>query len=180
VEPAVWSGAADALVVRDEVVSRSGLFQQLTQAQRVVQLSALPGSGKTVLLRSWIAESGLAGCAAWVSVPGEERDPQRLWLSVLGALSDTAAGAALVRGLTAAPDLDGWTVVERLLEDLAPLQERTIAEYLLAEVLERQSEEARLLLRTSILRHKYSHAISTVLIIVICLWMRCGGCESPA
>jgi hypothetical protein len=127
VEPAVWSGAADALVVRDEVVSRFGLFQQLTQAQRVVQLSALPGSG-----------------------------------------------------LTAAPDLDGWTVVERLLEDLAPLQERTIAEYLLAEVLERQSEEARLLLRTSILRHKYSHAISTVLIIVICLWMRCGGCESPA
>ena len=123
-EPAVWSGAADAPVVRDGVVSRPGLFERLTQAQRVVQLSALPGSGKTVLLRSWIAESGLATCAAWVSVPGEERDPQRLWISVLGALRDTAAGAALVRGLTAAPDLDGWTVVERLLEDLASLQER--------------------------------------------------------
>ena len=123
-EPAVWSGAADAPVVRDGVVSRPGLFERLTQAQRVVQLSALPGSGKTVLLRSWIAESGLATCAAWVSVPGEERDPQRLWIAVLGALRDTAAGAALVRGLTAAPDLDGWTVVERLLEDLASLQER--------------------------------------------------------
>ena len=39
-------------------------------------------------------------------------------------LRDTVAGAALVRGLTAAPDLDGWTVVERLLEDLASLQDR--------------------------------------------------------
>jgi LuxR family transcriptional regulator, maltose regulon positive regulatory protein len=124
VEPAVRSGAANAPVVRDGVVARPGLFQRLTQAQRVVQLSAPPGSGKTVLLRSWIADSGLAACAAWVSVPGEERDSQRLWISVLGALRDTAPGAALVRELTAAPDLDGWTVVERLLEDLASLQDR--------------------------------------------------------
>ena len=123
-EPAVRSGAAHAPAVRDGVVSRPGLFERLTQAQRVVQLSALPGSGKTVLLRSWIAESGLAACAAWVSVPGEERDPQRLWISVVGELRDTATGAALVRGLTAAPDLDGWTVVERLLEDLASLEDR--------------------------------------------------------
>src|SRR3984957_257573 len=138
VEPAAGSGAAaapgvapvrdeDAPVVpsvRDGVVARPGLFRRLTHAQRVVQLSAPPGSGKTVLLRSWIAGAGLAECTAWVSVPGEECDPQRLWISVVGALRDTAPGAALVRGLTAAPDLDGWTVVERLLEDLASLQDR--------------------------------------------------------
>ena len=122
-DPAVWSGA-DAPAVRDGVVPRSGLFQRLTQAQRVVQVSAPPGSGKTVLLRSWIAESGLAACAAWVSVPAEERDPQRLWISVADALRGTAAGAEQVRGLTAAPDLDGWTAVERLLEDLASLEDR--------------------------------------------------------
>jgi LuxR family transcriptional regulator, maltose regulon positive regulatory protein len=110
--------------VRDGVVSRPGLFGQLAQARRVVQVSAPPGSGKTVLLRSWIAESGVAGCAAWVSVPAQERDPQRLWISVIDALRDTAAGSALVRPLTAAPDLDGWTVVERLLEDLASLEDR--------------------------------------------------------
>jgi LuxR family maltose regulon positive regulatory protein len=127
VELAAWSGAADApaaLAVRDDVVSRPGLYQRLTEAQRVVQVSAPPGSGKTVLLRSWIAESGLAACTASVSVPGEERDPQRLWISVTGALRDTAIGSALVRGLTAAPDLDGWLAVERLLEDLAPLEDR--------------------------------------------------------
>jgi LuxR family transcriptional regulator, maltose regulon positive regulatory protein len=127
VEPAAWSGVADAPAapaVRDGVVSRPGLFRQLTEARRVVQVSAPPGSGKTVLLRSWIAESGLAECAAWVSAPGEERDPQQLWISVADALRDTAIGSALVRGLTVAPDLDGWTVVERLLEDLASLEDR--------------------------------------------------------
>jgi LuxR family maltose regulon positive regulatory protein len=76
------------------------------------------------LLRSWIAGSALAACAAWVSVPAEERDPQRLWISVANALRSTAAGAEQVRGLTAAPDLDGWTAVERLLEDLASLEDR--------------------------------------------------------
>jgi LuxR family maltose regulon positive regulatory protein len=124
VEPAVWSEAADAPGIRDGVVSRPGLFDRLTRARRVVQVSAPPGSGKTILLRSWIAGAGLAARAAWVSVPGEVRDPQRLWIPVVGALRDTAPGAPLVRGLTAAPDLDGWTAVERLLEDLAVLEEQ--------------------------------------------------------
>ena len=125
-ELAAWSGAADAPLVpavRDGVVSRPGLFRRLDQAQRVVQVSAPPGSGKTVLLRSWIAESGLAACSAWVSVP-DGCGSQRLWISVADALRDTAIGSTLVRGLTAAPDLDGWTVVERLLEDLASLQDQ--------------------------------------------------------
>jgi LuxR family transcriptional regulator, maltose regulon positive regulatory protein len=132
VEPAAWSRVADAPAdpdvpdapaVRDGVVSRPGLFQRLTQAQRVAQVSAPPGSGKTVLLRSWIAQSGLAGRVAWVAVPAQS-DAQRFWISVTGALRATAAGSALVRALTAAPDLDGWTVVERLLEDLASLEDR--------------------------------------------------------
>jgi len=75
------------------------------------------------LLRSWIAESGLADCAAWVPVQAAEADPQRFWISVLDALRDTIAGSKLVRPLTGAPDLDGWAVVERLLEDLEPLED---------------------------------------------------------
>ena len=105
-------------------MSRCALLRRLAEAERVVQISAPAGSGKTVLLRSWIAEAGLARHAAWVPVDSEERDPQRFWLSVLGALRETAPGAALVRALTAAPDLDGWAIVERLLTDLAPLADR--------------------------------------------------------
>ena len=87
-------------------------------------VSAPAGSGKTVLLRSWIGEAALAERAAWVPVARGERDPQRFWLSVLGALRQTAPGSGLVRELTAAPDLDGWAIVERLLKDLAALEDR--------------------------------------------------------
>ena len=87
-------------------------------------VSAPAGSGKTILLRSWIGEAALAERAAWVPVARGERDPQRFWLSVLGALRQTAPGSGLVRELTAAPDLDGWAIVERLLKDLAALEDR--------------------------------------------------------
>ena len=87
-------------------------------------VSAPAGSGKTVLLRSWISESGLAERAAWVTLGRDEPDPQRFWLSALGALRRTSVGSALVRELTAAPNLDGWMITERLLKDLAPLKDR--------------------------------------------------------
>jgi LuxR family maltose regulon positive regulatory protein len=90
----------------------------------VTVVSASPGSGKTVLLRSWISQAGVAGSAAWVTVRRGERDPQQFWLSVVGALRQTAPGLVLVQPLTAAPDLDGWAIAERLLTDLAPLQDR--------------------------------------------------------
>src|SRR6516162_738287 len=105
------------------VVSRPRLVGRLGAAARVSVVSAAPGSGKTVLLKSWISQSGVAGRAGWVPAGRGERDPQRFWLSVLAALRQTGPGAALVRELTAAPDLDGWVITERLLADLAPLDE---------------------------------------------------------
>ena len=87
-------------------------------------VSGPPGSGKTVLLRSWVGAAGLTERAAWVPAGRDERDPQRFWLSVLGALRKTTPGSALVQPLTAAPDLDGWAIVEQLLADLAPLADR--------------------------------------------------------
>jgi len=105
-------------------VSRSSLFERLASAQRVVQISAPAGSGKTVLVRSWIAAAGLARQTAWVPADGRECDPRTFWVCVADALRGTVAGSALVRPLSAAPDLDGWAVVERLLKDLAPLEDR--------------------------------------------------------
>src|SRR5262245_39515541 len=105
------------------VVARPRLSGRLGARARVSVVSASAGSGKTVLLRSWISQSGVAGRAAWVPAGRGERDPQRFWLSVRAALRATAAGAALVRELTAAPELDGWVITERLLADLAPLDE---------------------------------------------------------
>ena len=105
------------------IVSRPRLFERLWVA-RVTMVSAPPGSGTTVLLRSWISQAGVAERAAWVSVGRGERDPQQFWLSVLAALRRTGPGSALVQPQSAAPDLDGWAIAERLLRELAPLQDR--------------------------------------------------------
>src|SRR5215470_10902698 len=106
------------------VVARPRLSGRLAAQARVSVVSAPAGSGKTVLLRSWISGAGVAGRAAWVPAGRGQGDPQRFWLSVTGALRQTAAGSALVRELTAAPELDGWVITERLLADLAPLEDR--------------------------------------------------------
>jgi LuxR family maltose regulon positive regulatory protein len=55
--------------------------------------------GKTLLLASRIVQADLAALTAWAPVQGGERDPQRFWLSVLGALRETTAGSKLVRPL---------------------------------------------------------------------------------
>ena len=132
------------------VVSRPGLFGRLGASARVTVVSAPPGSGKTILLRSWVGQPGLAESAAWVPVGRYERDPQRFWLSVLGALRQTVPGSALVGELTAAPDLDGWTIIERLLKDLAPLEDRIWL--VIDDVHELGSAEARSQLELLIMR----------------------------
>ena len=106
------------------IIARPGLWQQLNLSTRVTVVSAPAGSGKTVLLTSWIDQANLADSAAFVQVMRDERDPQRFWLSVLSALRQTSAGSVLVRPVTAAPDMDGWAITERLLTDLAALGER--------------------------------------------------------
>jgi LuxR family maltose regulon positive regulatory protein len=105
------------------VVARPRLFRRLGVA-RVTVVSAPAGSGKTMLLRSWTSTAALEERSAWVPAGRGERDPQRFWLSMLEALRQTGPGLPLVRTVTAAPDLDGWALLERLLEDLAPLDDQ--------------------------------------------------------
>jgi LuxR family transcriptional regulator, maltose regulon positive regulatory protein len=126
--------------VRPWLVARPGLFELLNTGERVVLVSAPAGSGKTFLLRSWIAAEGREDRAAWVSVGREERDGQEFWLSVLDSLRGTRLGAGLVRELTVSPDLDGATVTRRLLEDLGSLDERLWL--VIDDLHELQAEEA--------------------------------------
>jgi len=105
------------------VVVRPELFDRVSGTARVTVVSAPPGSGKTLLLSTWIRQAGHADRAGWVAVGRDGRDPRGFWLSVLDALRQTGPGAKLVQPVTAAPDLDGWAIVERLLKQLAPLDE---------------------------------------------------------
>ena len=60
------------------VVARPRLFGRLSAQARVAVVSAPAGSGKTVLLRSWIGQAGAVGCAAWVPVgPATDEDQQQ-------------------------------------------------------------------------------------------------------
>ncbi|WP_051324648.1 LuxR C-terminal-related transcriptional regulator [Candidatus Solirubrobacter pratensis] len=104
-------------------ILRSALFERLASAGRVTLVSASAGSGKTMLLRTWIAEARLTDRVGWVSVRRGERDPQRFWIAVLDALRRTQAGSRAVGSLTPAPGLEGGAIVERLLEDLESLTE---------------------------------------------------------
>ena len=78
------------------------------------------GSGKSVLLRSWAAESDAA--VAWVTVERGERDAQRFWLHVIGAVAD-AAGDEVIERVSPAPQFAGALVLERLLAQLERLEE---------------------------------------------------------
>jgi LuxR family maltose regulon positive regulatory protein len=99
------------------------LFERLSVAQPggVVVVQAPAGSGKTMLLRSWIEEEGLHSRVAWVSVEPREHDAERFCVSVADALSSASRSDSLAR-VTASPDGDGRVAVERLsslLESLA-------------------------------------------------------------
>ncbi len=146
-DPAAAPGPQTAV---PSVVARPTLWDQLSQSARVTVVSAPAGSGKTVLLASWIDQGNLAGSAAFVQVPRDERDPQRFWLSVLTSLRGTTAGSRHIRELTPSPDLDDWAIVERLLADLAPLEDRLWLA--IDDVHELRSEEARRQLELLVLR----------------------------
>ena len=107
------------------VVARTALFELLSAGYEggVTLLSAPAGSGKTVLLRSWVEAAGLVDRTAWVSVERGERDPQRFWLSVVEALRAAAGIEGPIEDLGPAPGFDGDVVVERIVDGARALDE---------------------------------------------------------
>src|SRR5690349_10886625 len=110
--------AAEGLVERD------ALFGRLSAPEGGVVLVCAPaGSGKTMLLRSWIEAAGLQDRVGWVSVERSEHDAQRFWLAVIDAL---AGAISFVEPVDPAPTFGGQAVVDQLLSDLACLEEPAV------------------------------------------------------
>jgi LuxR family maltose regulon positive regulatory protein len=70
------------------LVPRRSLFERLAGAGVVTTVSGPAGSGKTSLLRDWIAKTGRP--AAWLTVERDVRDGQRFWPAVINALATVA------------------------------------------------------------------------------------------
>src|SRR5947209_10247420 len=100
-----WAGrAGEASSARaPSVVARPALFALLSAAATggVTLVSAPAGSGKTVLLRSWIDHAGLTPRVAWVSIDRGERDAQRFWLAVVDKLRAFSRTSSPTRSSTA-------------------------------------------------------------------------------
>jgi LuxR family maltose regulon positive regulatory protein len=75
------------------VVARPRLFALLdTGVERPVTLLAAPaGSGKTLLLSSWISAASLPGPVAWLSLDPGDNGPPQFWAYVLAALCRSGA-----------------------------------------------------------------------------------------
>ncbi len=118
---------------------RPVLFERLSALApgTVTLVCAPPGSGKTVLLRSWAAEADEA--VAWVTVERGERDAQRFWLHVIDALAD-AAGDDVIERVSPAPGFAGAVVIERLLHQLERIEEPL--ELVIDDLHELDSEDA--------------------------------------
>jgi LuxR family maltose regulon positive regulatory protein len=123
-------------------VARQALFERLSEgsAAGVTLVSAPAGSGKTVLLRSWIEHAGIADHVAWVAVERSERDSQRFWLSVVEKLRAAVGTDAFVEKLTPAPEFDGEALVMRLVAELGSLEDPVVL--VLDDLQELQSPEA--------------------------------------
>lgn len=106
------------------MVARRALFGLLSEVGRggVTLVAAPAGSGKTVLLRSWVEHAGLSDRTAWISVDRGERDTRRFWTAVVEKLGALPVAADLIEPLQPSPDFDGFGLVERLIEQLSGLQ----------------------------------------------------------
>jgi LuxR family maltose regulon positive regulatory protein len=111
-----------------DLVRRPALMQLMDEAtsHQVTVVAAPAGSGKTLLIRSWLEERQLMDRAAWVSVRRGERDDQRFWTSVVDALRAAASNEATIEPLAPTPDFDGEALVERLLSRLSALETNVI------------------------------------------------------
>ena len=112
-----WGSGGD-----EPLVARRDLFERLARAGRVTIVSAPAGSGKTWLVRSWVADAGLARRTAWATVAHEERDGQRFWASVIDAL-DGVAGSDPGR-VDGEPR--GEALIERLMRTLQRIDEPAV------------------------------------------------------
>ena len=104
-------------------VARPALFERMNRATEgpITLIVAPAGTGKSSLVRSWLAAAGAGRTAAWVSVERDEHEAQRFWNAVISQLR--AARAGPVDSLPSSPRYDGSAAVAGLVQELDSLED---------------------------------------------------------
>src|SRR6478609_3127898 len=115
-----------AITVSSDLVPRPALFELLERGASgpVTVVAASAGSGKTMLMRSWLLSCGHEADAAWVSVDRSEKDPQHFWEMVVAALNEATTEETVIAVPEPTPTFNCELVVGRLLSELASLESR--------------------------------------------------------
>jgi LuxR family maltose regulon positive regulatory protein len=115
-----------AITVSPGLLPRPALFEQLERGASgpVTVVAASAGSGKTMLVRSWLLSYGHEADAAWVSVDRSEKDPQHFWEMVVAAINEATAEETVIAAPEPTPTFNCELVVGRLLSELASLESR--------------------------------------------------------
>jgi LuxR family maltose regulon positive regulatory protein len=114
-------GPSTALVQRVDLID---LLE--AGADRPITLVAAPaGSGKTVLVRSWLEARGPEQPSAWVAVERRERDAQRFWASVVAALAAAAPAGSMAQA-PPTPEFRAEVLIRNLVSELAALTRRIV------------------------------------------------------
>lgn len=107
------------------LVVRSRLFEMLDAGVlgAVTMVAAPPGSGKTTLVRSWLASRPAPTATAWVDVQRDETDPAHFWGQVLDAVRESGVVEAdsVLATLVPTPHAEPGELVRHLVAGLGGL-----------------------------------------------------------
>ena len=110
------------------LLARGDLLATLDRAVagKVTIISAPAGSGKTSLLRAWADRPDRAHRIAFVQVRRGQEGAQLFWLALLEAVRHASGTTSDTEPPTAAPDFNVWTLVDRVISELADHRGRVV------------------------------------------------------
>jgi len=103
---------------RATIIDRHRLVEVLNAGTQFILVTAPAGSGKTILVKSWLESQGATRPYAWASIERGELDPQRFWSTLVTRVRQCLPTDATVDELAPAPAFNAELVIARLIADL--------------------------------------------------------------
>jgi LuxR family maltose regulon positive regulatory protein len=110
------------------IIERPRLVEILNAASdtQFTVVTAPAGSGKTILVNSWLESRGATQPYAWASIERGELDPQRFWSTLVTKVRQSLPTDTTVEELAPAPAFNAELVIARLIADLEVVGSLTI------------------------------------------------------